>query len=87
MVHLRKERLPTGTSRKLNNKKFGPCKILKKINDNAYVIDLLEDLAISLTFNFVDIFEYFLPKELEINLRKSSFQEGKTDIGHKSQFY
>jgi hypothetical protein len=58
MVYLRKGRLRTGVSGKLRNK-YGPCKILKKINDNAYVVDLSKDLAISPSFNVADIFEYF----------------------------
>jgi signal transduction histidine kinase len=74
MVYLRKGRLPTGTSGKQRNKNYGPCKILKKINDNAYVVDLPEDLAISSTFNVADIFEYFPQAESELNSRTSSFQ-------------
>jgi len=30
MVYLHNGQMTTGTSRKLRNKKFGPCKILKK---------------------------------------------------------
>jgi hypothetical protein len=44
-------------------------------------------MAISSTFNVTDIFEYFQPEESGNNSRTSSFQEGKTDVGHKSQFY
>ena len=82
MVYLRKGRLPTRVSEKLRNKKYGPCKILKKINDNAYVVDLPKDLAISSTFNVAYIFEYFPPEDLELNSRMSSFQEGENDEGH-----
>jgi hypothetical protein len=82
MVYLRKGRLPTGAFGKLRNKKHSPCKILKKINDNTYVIDLPEDLAISSTFNMSDIFEYFQPEDSELNLKTSSFQEGETNAGH-----
>jgi hypothetical protein len=74
MVHLHKGRLPAGTSGKMKNKKNGPCKIIKKINDNAYVVDLPNNLAISSTFNVANIFEYF-------QLRMNYFQEGDIDVG------
>jgi hypothetical protein len=83
MVYLRKGRLPVGVSGKLRNKKYGPCKILKNINDNAYVVDLPEDLAISSTFNVADIFEYFPQAKSELNSRMSFFQERETDVAHE----
>jgi hypothetical protein len=82
IVYLGKGCLPTGTSGKLKNKKYGLCKILRKSNENAYIVDLPEDLTISLTFNVADIFEYFSPEETELNSRTSSLQEGEIDAGH-----
>jgi hypothetical protein len=59
MVYLRKGLLPIGVSGKLRNKQYGLGKILKKINDNAYVFDLPEDLAVSSTFKMADILNIF----------------------------
>ncbi|PHU28534.1 hypothetical protein BC332_00627 [Capsicum chinense] len=76
MIYLRKERLSTGVHGKLKQKKYGHT-ILKKINGNAYVVDLPSEMNISNTFNVVDLSLYHAEQILyEKNLR-SSFKEIK----------
>ena len=59
MVHFCKNCFPIGTYNKLKDKKIGPFRVLKKIGDKAYKIDLLANMNISNTFNIANIFEYF----------------------------
>jgi hypothetical protein len=83
MVYLHKERLPAGSYSKLKPRKYGPFKILRKINDNAYIVDLPSDMAMSKTFNVADLHEFYPSVELYPvdNSGTSSFQEGGPDAG------
>ena len=54
MIRIRPELFLPETIKKLHAHRAGPYKILKKINPNAYVIDLLLDFRVSSTFNISD---------------------------------
>ena len=59
VVHLKKGRFLIATYNKLNMKKFGPFKILRKFDSgNAYEIKSPGDMDISSIFNVVDLYEY-----------------------------
>ena len=80
------------TYSKMKSKKHGPYQIVKKINDNAYVVALLDSMGISKTFNVVDIFPYYSLDELmypdiPTNSRSSFFQVGETDAEHVALEY
>ena len=56
----------------------GAFKVLAKINDNAYKIELLgDDYAVSNTFNVADLSPFLAPEELES--RSTLFEEGEDD--------
>jgi hypothetical protein len=55
----------------------GPFKVLVRINDNAYKIDLPNDYGVSTKFNVADLAPYFGDEELES--RTTPFQEGEDD--------
>jgi hypothetical protein len=56
----------------------GPFKILEKINDNAYKLELPLEFGVSLIFNISDLRPY-LGEDDEVSLRMTSIQEGEDD--------
>jgi hypothetical protein len=87
-VYLKKERLPAGSYNKLKEKKIGPCRVLEKINDNAYKIELPPYVRTHPTFNVRDLSEYHGEEEdnsEEDNSWSSSFSPGEDDAVPKNK--
>ena len=69
---------------KLQQKKCGPYQIVKKINNNVYVVDLPSWMRISNTFNVANLTlfkPYMSLGYLEKNSRTSSSQVEVSDAG------
>jgi hypothetical protein len=78
-LHLRKEWFPYLRKSKLMPRADGPFKVLKKINENAYKLDLPMYFVVSPTFNIADLKPY-LGEEDEVELRMTQMQEGEDDV-------
>jgi hypothetical protein len=77
-LHLRKERFPELRKSKLISRVAGPFKILTKINNNEYKLELPPEFAVSPSFNISDLRPY-LGEEDEMSSRMTSMQEGEDD--------
>jgi hypothetical protein len=67
------DRFPDQRKSKLQPRADGPFKVLRKINDNAYVVDLPSAYGVSNSFNVADLSPFFGLEES----RTTPFQEGE----------
>ena len=58
MVRIRPERIPKTFSKKLYARAMSPYSIIRKMGSNAYLLDLPNDMDISLVFNVEDLLPY-----------------------------
>jgi hypothetical protein len=77
-LHFRKDQFPTLRRSKLMSHVAGPFKVLTKINDNAYILDLPAEFGVSTSFNVADLKPY-MGEDDELPSRKTSLQEGEDD--------
>jgi hypothetical protein len=68
---------------KLMSRAAGPFKILAKINDNAYKLELPPKFGVSPSFNISDL-RHYLGEEDEMPSRTTSMQEGEDNEGINS---
>jgi hypothetical protein len=61
----------------------GPFRVLQRIGENAYKIELLGDFGVSATFNVSDLSPYEENEEI-VDLRASPHQSGEPDMGMSS---
>jgi hypothetical protein len=78
-LHLCKDRFPDLRKSKLMPRADGPFKVIEKINDNAFKLELPADFGtVSPTFNIVALKPYF-SEEDEVASRMTSIQEWEHD--------
>jgi hypothetical protein len=78
-LHLHKDCFPDLRKSKLMPRADGPFKVIAKINDNAYKLELPADFrTVSPTFNIADLKPYF-GEDDEVASRTTSIQEGEPD--------
>ncbi|GJX45517.1 RNA-directed DNA polymerase [Tanacetum coccineum] len=75
------ERFPVGRFGKLKPRADGPFQVQKKINDNAYKIELPGHYNVSATFNVSDLSPYSGESEDEEGSWTSLSQAGENDAG------
>ena len=62
-----------------------PFRVMEKVNDNAYKLDVPKAYNVSPTFNVRDLFPYLedsIGVEDNADLRANPFQQGEDDVPH-----
>jgi len=80
-IHFSKGRFPSKRKSKLMPRVDGSFRIIEKVNDNAYKVDLPDDYNVSTTFNVKDLTPY-LDDDDDSNLRTNHFQPRTDDVLH-----
>ena len=57
-IHLHKERFPQGRHGNLKPRVDGPFRVIHRVGENAYKIELPRDYSVSDTFNVADLSPY-----------------------------
>ncbi|GKC01697.1 reverse transcriptase [Tanacetum coccineum] len=78
-LHFRKERFPSKRRSKLSPRSDGPFKVIAKVNDNAYAIDLPGNSSASATINVADLQPYYDPDKPLPSLRSNFSEDGEDD--------
>ena len=78
-IFLRRARFPQGRFAKLQARADGPFRVLERINDNAYKLDLPGHYGVSATFNVADLAPYVDDEPFEDDSGTSPFLGGEDD--------
>ncbi|GJV94407.1 RNA-directed DNA polymerase [Tanacetum coccineum] len=78
-VYFRKDRFPAKRRSKLSPRGEGLFKILTKVNDNAYKVDLPGTPTAAATFNVTNLQPYYDPDEPIASLRANFLEAGEDD--------
>jgi hypothetical protein len=78
LVALEKDRFPEVHKSKSMQRAASPFKIIEKINDNAYKLELPPEFEVSPTFNIANLKPY-LGEEDELEWRMTPLQKGEDD--------
>jgi hypothetical protein len=78
-LHLRKERFPKLRKSKVMPRADGPFKVLQRINENAYKLNLPAYFGVSPTFNIADLKSYLGEKD-DLESRTTQMQEREDNV-------